>query len=104
MKRAITRRLAALGLAMALVAPAAWAGPARLELGSWWMAAWGWLADLWTKEGASGDPDGLPLVPTVGGDLPTDGSDSDSASCGIADCTDDGPALDPFGKPLTVPP
>lgn len=97
MKRSMARRLAALGMVMALAAPAAWAGPLRLDLTPW-AAAWGWLVDLWAKEGSSGDPDGLPVIPTVGGELPTDGSGSDGG-CGIGDCTDDGPALDPFGRP-----
>lgn len=97
MKRSMARRLAALGMVMALAAPAAWAGPLRLDVGPWWTTAWGWLVDLWTKEGPSGDPDGLPVLPIAGGDLPTDGSGSGSGSCGIADCTDDGPGADSNG-------
>ncbi len=101
MKISITRRLTALFLVVALAAPAAWAAPMRLGVG-WWAVAWGWLADLWAKDGPGADTDGRASAPTGdgAGDLPSDGPALDPNGCGIGDCTNDGPALDPAGRGL----
>lgn len=103
MQRGSVRRLAAMALVVALAAPAAWAAPRGVAVGEggpFWAALWGWVVELWAKDGAASDPAGQPAaVDGWFGDLPSDGPDADPNGCGFGDCTDDGPDLDPAGKP-----
>lgn len=78
------RRLGALALALALLAPAAWAAPggARLwGLDGVWEVVWGWVSSAWAQDKVEGVPGGL----------------AGPGGCGAGDCTDDGPGYDPHG-------
>lgn len=82
MQGRLWRRLVAPTLVLALLAPAAWAVPARWagpDLASWFVSAWSWVTRLWEKDGGIGSP----ALPSAG---PTTG-----------DHTDEGPGSDPWG-------
>ena len=101
MKHGTVGRLAAMVLVVALAAPAAWAGPRGVvvgEGGAFWAAVWGWVVEKWAKDGPLIDPWGRSAV--VGGgavDRPSDGPELDPYGCGFGNCTNDGPAGDPWG-------
>lgn len=75
------RRLSALALVVALVAPWASAAPmsGAVGAGPWWVSWVGWLVSLWEKESPAGGE-----TNTVG-------------ECVVGTCTYAGPLGDPLG-------
>lgn len=114
MQKKTARRLAALALGLALVAPAAWAAPpiaSSTMLGSFWSALWSWGWGLRTDPGMSSAPDGRGSLSRsrAAADSKSRGSASTGTAanvrpsdsygdCGGFDCTYDGPESDPDGK------